>query len=149
MFRGNARFLKSKNLVRPPSRHSTSAAKSITIPPKALVLMARVPTMAEELKRRLDKSIRWTPKPAGSTWVAFLPKTAPMDVPMPPCSTELFGALPQGQQQVFALDRVVEGNMDLIDHPVYRGGDGGLHFHGFQHQEFVAFTDLVANAYRN
>jgi hypothetical protein len=27
--------------------------------------------------------------------------------------------------------------------------NGGLHFHGFQHQEFVAFTDLVTDADSN
>jgi hypothetical protein len=57
--------------------------------------------------------------------------------------------LPQRQQQVFALDSVVEGNVDLIDHAIDRRGDGSLHFHGFQHQEFVAFTDLVTDADRN
>ena len=30
--------------------------------------------------------------------------------------------------------------VDLLDHAIQRGGDGGLHFHGLHHQELVALA---------
>ena len=59
---------------------------------------------------------------------------------------EADGALFQLHQQVVGADRIHWLDVDRLDHAIPGGSDALLHFHGFQHTEFVAGGDAGAGS---